>query len=242
MTIKRILYGLTLTYCFIIGCTGMGDTSEVAFYLEQRSFFYVPEVILLIITLMRCKKLNSDFDYDYFNKTEKIFDAAECCFVMIVIVIAFSVAEIISIFVFLPKKVYNFGAANGFFALLLITVFVFLFYAFTAGKFRMAKKHKEEIRHPLGEKTEDFYAFIHQLDEKQEETELEELPDEDMPDASSLLDTMVPSKEEFDRHLKQISAANPLPEPKQLWECPCCGSLNPTDSKKCEFCGTEREQ
>lgn len=238
--LEYILYGLTLIYCFTIACTGMGDTSHIELYIGQRALFYIVEIVLLLIAMKRCRKLYSNYDYDYFKKTEKILAAADCCFVMIAIVMVFSIAEMIVIFVFLPKRVFEFGAANGLLVLMLISGFVFLFYTFVAKRFQIIKKKKEEMRHPLGKKTEDFYAFIHSADEKQEK-EWVELHDEDMPDASFLLDEIVPTEKESDRHSQKIAIQKPLPEPIQLWECPCCGSLNPIDCRKCDFCGFESE-
>lgn len=234
-----ILYAFTLIYCFIIAGTGMGDTSHITSYIGQRAIFYIIETILLIIVMTRCGKMYSDYDYDYFEKTEKIFAAADCCFVSIAIVTVFSFAEMIPIFLFLPKNVFNFGAANGLFVLLVITVLVFLLHSFTAKRFDTVKKKKDEMMHPLGEKTEDFYAFINSADDKREETDGEKSIDEYMPDASFFLDETVTTDEDLNRHLQQTDVTNPLREPKQLWECPCCGSLNTVDSQKCDFCGTE---
>lgn len=238
--LDSILYAFTLIYCFVITGTGMGDSSHIIGYIGQRFLFYAVEAVLLIIVMIRCEKLYSDYDWDYFKTTEKILAAADCCFVMIAMVVLFSVAEMVMIFLFLPKNVFKFGAANGFFVMLALTALVFLLHSFVAKKFGIVKKKKDELLHPLGEKTEDFYAFINSADDKREETE-EGSADEIMPDASFLLDEAVPDGEESDRLMQQPAVTNPLREPKQLWECPCCGSLNTIDSQKCDFCGTEPE-
>ena len=235
--LEYALYGITVVYSFIIAGTGMGDTGTyVDLYLIQRGGFYLGEVVLLIIGWIRCSRLYTNFDYDYFGKTEKIFDAAETCFVLIAIVTVMSIAGMVPIFVFLPKNVFEHGAANGLILSLLIVGLIFVFYLFVMQRFDMVKRKKEEIKRPLGEKTEDFFAFIHSADEKQKKTAPDDTP-EDMPDVTDLLDEAVPGEEEFQRHLQQIALLNHNADPVRLWECPFCGSLNPDGSGRCEFCG-----
>ncbi|MDE6580034.1 MAG: hypothetical protein K2K41_05830 [Ruminiclostridium sp.] len=233
--IDSILYGLTLLYCFAITGMGMGDTSHITTYMGQRAIFYLAESVLLIIVMIRCRKLSSDYDSDYFKTTEKILAAADCCFVMIGMVVLFSAAEIILIFIFLPENIFKFGAANGFFVMLAVTALVFWLHSLAAKEFGIVKKKKEEMLHHLGEKTEDFFAFINSLDEVREEE-----PDVGMDDVSYLLGETV-SDEERAEGVQKAVVTTPLREPKQLWECPCCGSLNSVDSQKCDFCGTEAE-
>ena len=236
-SLEYALYGLTIAYSFVIAGTSMGDTSYVAGYLIQRIGFYFAEVVFLLIGLIRCNRLFSKYDYEYFQKTEAIFEAAECCFVTIAIITVISVAAMVPIFIFLPKNVFEHGAANGLLVSLLIVGLVFLFYLLVMKRFDMVKKKRGEIKNPLGEKPEDFFAFIHSPDEKDKEP-----TDEEMPDASELLDDFVPDEEDFRRHLQRISAANPSPQPQQLWECPFCGSLNTPDSRSCSFCGADHNE
>lgn len=234
--IDTVLYVLTVIYCFIITGLGMGDSNDIIFYIGQRALFYLVEAVLLIIVMMRCEKLCSDYDWNYFKTTEKILEAADCCFVMIGMVVLFSVGEMILIFIFLPENIFKNGAANGFFVMVGVTALVFLLHSLAAKKFGEVKKKKDEMLHPLGEKTEDFFAFINSPDEEREEE-----PDTGMDDVSYLLGETVSDEEKTEENVSQAAVTNPLREPKQLWECPCCGSLNSVDSQICDFCGTEHD-
>lgn len=231
--IYTVMYVLTVIYCFIITGTGMGDSSHIVGYIGERALFYLAELVLLFIVMIRCEKLNSDYDWVYFKSTEKILEAADSCFVMIGMVVLFSVAEMILIFIFLPENVFKFGAANGFFVMVGITALVFLLHSFVAKKFGEIKKKKQEMLHPLGEKTEDFYAFINSPDEPREEES-----DAGMDDVSYLLGESGYAEERTEG-VEKAAVTTPLREPKQLWECPCCGSLNSVDSGTCDFCGFE---
>lgn len=231
---KTILYALAVIFCFAQSAGGY-NSGDVRWYVQVRIPVYAAEILLLFIVVIRCSKLRSKPDDEYFKVTEKVYRIAEDFMVLVGIVAGFSVISLIPIFVFLPKLVFEQGYANGLFVLLLITGATFAFYGFTGSMFDKVKKQRDEMRHPLSESTEDFYAFIHSADEK-EDTETE--PDsEEMPDASKMLGELVPDEEDFQRHMQHISIANPPPEPKQLWECQYCGSLNSAENEQCEFCG-----
>ena len=231
--IDSVLYGLTVMYCFLITGLGMGDSSDIISYIGKRAVFYLVEAVLLIIVMLQCEKLNSKYDWDQFKSAEKIFEFADCVFVMIGLVVAFSVGEMILIFLFLPENIFKHGAANGFFVMIGITALVFFLHSVAAKKFGEVKKKKEEMLHPLGQKTEDFYAFINSPDEPREEE-----PDVSMDDVSYLLGESDSEGEKAEEARKAV-VTDPLREPKGLWECPCCGSLNSVDSEKCDFCGAE---
>lgn len=236
------LYGVTVFVCFWQSA-GDFDTSNVRWYIQQKSLFYIIETALLVAGLAMCIKLNYKYNEEHFQRTEKIFAAAETCFVLIVIVAGFSVVAMVPIFVFKPKNVFEHGAANGLLVLLLITALVFLFYTIVTKRFDLVKKKRAEIQRPLGEKPADFFAFSFSADKKQEETAPADTADisENMPEVTELFDETVPDEEEFQRHLQQIALLNHNAEPVQLWECPYCGSLNPDDSGQCGFCGADRD-
>lgn len=227
--LEPVLYVLTVMYCFVISGSGMGDTSDVISFIAQRALFYVIEGGLLVMAAIRCGRLFSRFDNDSFKAAEKIFEAADCCFVMIAIVTVFAVVQTVPIFIFLPARILG-GAANGMFLLLALTALMFVFYTIITKRFDLLRKKKGEIEHPLSEKTEDFFAFIHSADEKEQSV------------CEDMLDEMVPDEEDFLRHIRQISATNPTPGQKQLWECPFCGSQNPADSRQCSFCGADNKR
>lgn len=225
--IEYVLYGFTVIFCFI-QASGY-YAGDILWYIQARSVFYAAEVLLLVIVIIRCSNPLSKSDDDYFKTTGKVYHAAEVCFVMIAIVTVISVASLIPIFLFLPSYIFEYSYANGLFVLLLMTGATLGFYIFTGSIYDKVKKYRGEKRYPLSEKTEDFYAFIHSADEK-EQPDREEMP-------ASLLDEIVPGEEDFQRHLQQISALNTASEQKELWECPYCGSQNPADGEQCNFCG-----
>lgn len=230
--LEYLLYILTIMYGFVLAGFNVGDSVYVSSYLAQRAGFYLAEVLFLAIVWIRCNKLQSNYNDDYFKETEKLFSAADTCFVMIAIITVFSVAGLLPIFVFLPENVFENGAANGLIVSLLVVGLLFAFYLIVSKRFDIVKKQRGEIKNPLSEKTEDFFAFINSADEKEE-------PDrEEMPDAFHLPEDLVPSREDFQRHMQQIYT----PEPKQLWECPYCGSLNTSDSEQCGFCGADTDK
>lgn len=230
---ELILYGLTVVYCFIISGAGMGDTSHVGSFLAQRALFYIAQAVLLVIAAIRCRRLFSRYDEDYVRMTQKIFDAVECCFVMIAIVSVFGIVEIIPIFVFLPGRIFD-GAANGLLALLLLTVLTFVFYNIVTSRFHTVKKQKWKIKSSQSENPDSFFAFIHSADEKRNKSAEKNF--------APLFDDLVPDEEDFRRHLQQISVINPTAEPNQLWECPRCGAVNSMNSLQCDFCGADRSK
>lgn len=232
--LEYILYGLTAAYSFALAGFNGGNTGDVASYLVQRAVFYLIESVLLFIAMIRCGRLYSEYDDDYFMSTERIFAAADCCFVMIAIVTVFSVAGMLPIFVFLPERVFKGGAAKGLFVSLLVTGAIAAFYIIVTKKFEAVKKRRGEIKNPQLESLEEFYSFSNLPDEKEERP-----PEAEMPDAAALLDEAIPDEEEFAPHLQHISLINNSDMPNQLWECPFCGYLNPSDSEKCDFCGAE---
>lgn len=233
--LEYTLYGLTILYGFLIAGTGMGDTSNVGYYLAQRGGFYIAEAVFLVIDMIRCSRLYSKYDYNYFKVTEKLFVAADCCFMMIVIITVFSIAGMIPIFVFLPQNVFEKGAANGLFVSLLIVALIFVLHLIAGKRFDLVRRKVGEINHPLSQRTEDFYAFIHFPDRKEKPVNYE------MP--AALLDDFIPSPEDFQQHMRKISDLKPpqSPQPEQLWECPYCGSTNPIHSEQCDFCGANRD-
>ena len=235
-----MMYALTIVYSFALAAGNYGYTNHVASYLAQRGGFYLGEMILLVVGWIRCSRLYSNFDQEYFNGTEKIFAAADTLFVLIAIVTVISAAAMLPIFIFLPKRIFEDGAASGLIVELLIVALVFVFYLLVMQRFDMVKRKKEEMKHPLGEKTEDFFAFIHGMDEKQED--MKKPTNDEIPDVSALLDETIPDEEEFQRHLQRISILSHNDDPVQLWECSFCGSLNPDGSRRCDFCGADCEQ
>lgn len=232
---ELILYVLTVLYCFIISGTGMGDTGHVDSYLAKRALFYIIEAGLLVMAAIRCRRLLSRYDEDYFRSTQKLFDAVERCFVPIAIVSVFGVVEMIPIVVFLPSRISD-GAANGLVVLLLLTGLTFVLYNIVTSRFYMVKKQRWKITHSKSESLEDFFSFIHSS-ERQKEPATEKMSD-------PLIDDLVPDEEDFRRHLQRISGTNTNPpaESKQPWECHCCGTTNRTDSLQCMLCGADRRQ
>ena len=237
---KTILYTFAVIFCFAQSAGGY-YSGDVRWYVEARSPFYFAEILLLVIVIIRCNKLLSKPDDEYFITTEKVYHIAEDFMALVGIVAGFSVVSMIPIFVFLPKRIFEDGYANGLFVLLLITGATFAFYCFAGSIFGKVKKQRDERMHPLSENLEDFYAFIHSTDEKKDEAAENMSEPEEMPDASQMLGELVPDEEDFQRHMRQISIANPAPETVQLWECSYCGSLNSAENEQCEFCGAEHE-
>lgn len=231
------LYFLTAFFCMVMGINGgMADEmSDASWFVSRRIMFYIPVAVLLTIVFIRCGKLLKKYDSDYFERTEKLLHAAETCFVLVIVVTVFAVVGAIPTFIMLPKKVFFEGSAAGLFALLGLTGVTWAFHYVTSNQYHKVIKQREETEHPLGEKTEDFYAFIHGLDEKHEE----DADPVEMPDVSSLLDESVPDEDEFNRHLQIITLMSHVSDPAELWECPLCGSLNSADSEQCDFCGGE---
>lgn len=238
-SLEYALYGITIVYSFVIAGTSMGTTVYVGGYLAQRAGFYIAEVLLLLIGWIRCDRLNSKFDFDYFRRTEKIFEAAETVFVLIGIVTVISVVAMVPIFLFLPKNVFEHGAANGLLASLPVVGLIFALYLIVVNKFNMVVRQKEEAKRPLGETPEEFFAFSTGTEKKRKEAS-DHTPVE-MPDASEMLDDTIPDEEDFQRHLQMISLMSHVSEPAQLWECLYCGSLNSADSEQCDFCGAGHE-
>lgn len=237
--LEYVLYGFTVLYGFVIVVLGMGDTgARVDLYIIQRAGFYIAEGVLLIMGWTRCVRLYSDFDLGYFEGTARIFSAAECCFVMIGILTMLSVVGMIPIFFFLPQNVFENGAADGLIVELLIVGLIFLFYLFVMKKYDMAKRKKEEAKHPSWEKTEKFSALIYGSVEQRKKAPAY------ICEETEILDELVPDEADFRRHLQHISDVNPPPAPEQQWECPLCGFMNDLDDsggRQCAFCGGEPE-
>ena len=235
--IRFILYSLTAIYYFLeIGSDILGVHANIGQFVLNRCLFYIAEAVLLIILYIRCRKKPDRFNDEYFQKTADFKKAVDTCLVMIIIVTLLAFVEMVPVLVYLPYDIFH-GAANGPLAVLLLTAVTSALYFFVIRKF-FRLEEQNELLAPLPEQ-DDFYAFIHSNDGAQAETAEKELPDEDMPDAASLLDEAVPDEEIFQRHLHQISLLNRSYDPAQLWECPLCGSLNPADSEQCSFCGGE---
>ena len=234
--IRFILYSLTAIYCFFqIGTDIFGVYADVGRFILDRCLFYIAEAVLLPMLYVRSRKMPEQFDSGYFQKTVSFKKAVDTCLVMIIIVTLFAFAEMVPVLVYLPYDIFN-GAANGPLVVLLLTGVASVLYFFVIRKFFRLEKQNELLK-PSPPEREELYAFIHSDDGTQEETAETELPDEDMPDAASLVDETVPDEETFQQYLQQISLLNRSHESAQLWECPFCGSLNPADSESCNFCG-----
>ena len=217
------LYGLTAFFCVFV------DDLRILLAIV------IVDAALLFIVWVRCRKLLKEFDSDRYFSTKKLLDAAETCFVMTVIFAVFSLVRMGYYMIFQPESFFAGGLWLGYLVQILPSVGLLVFFHLTGARLLQVQRQKSYIDHPPSEKLEDFYAFIHSADKE------EDKPAAEMPDASDMLDELIPDEEEFNRHLRQIAAANPPQEPKQLWECPLCGSMNPADSGQCDFCGTDRE-
>lgn len=236
---EMALYFLTGLWCMVIGITGWGEemSNAVNFMARGRIPFYLVEAVLLTIVFIRSRKLLKEYDSDYFETTNKLLRGSEVCFVMIIIVTVFAVAGAIPTFIMTPQKVFFEGGAVGLFVLLLFTALIWAFYNATTTRYHKVIEKKAQTDNPPSEKLEDFFAFIHSPEEKQEQTELLTDTDEEMPDVSALLEEALSAEGE----LRHIPITDHVSEPAQLWECPICGSLNPANSPQCDFCGTDRK-
>lgn len=234
---EMVLYFLTGFFCMVLGIASINapELDNPVSFVARRNIFYIVELGLLGIVYVRCIKLLDKYDSDYFERTEKLFHAAEVCFVLVAIVTVFAVVEAVPTIIFLPRTALSGGIA-GTLVLLAFTALTWVIFSITSSKYHKVIKQKAESDHPPSVKLEDFYAFIHSADET------EEPPDVEMPDASSLLEETVPSEEEFQRHMQQIANQNQTSEPKPLKECPFCGALNLNDSEQCSICGAELDK
>lgn len=237
---EMVLYFLTGFWCMILGITGWGEemSDPLNFMIRGRVQFHLVVMVLLTIVLVRSRKLLKKYDSNYFETTEKILRGSEICFVLVIIVTVFAVAGAIPTFILLPKKVFFEGGAAGLFWLMLFTAMTWALHNVTSNQINKVIKQREEEKYPLSEKLEDFFSFIHSMDEKQEELTAytEDLPDE-MPDASALLDEAFSDGDE----VQHIPIIDHVSVPAELWECPICGSLNSNHSEQCDFCGSDRE-
>ena len=238
--IRGILYGITAIFYFLmIGSDIYGGSVNVGSFILNRCPLYIVEAVLLSILYIRSRKTPEQFNGVYFKNTVRFKQAADTCFMMIIIVTVFAVGELIPVIVYLSNDIFH-GAANGPLALLPITGVTSALHFFVARKFYRLEEQNELLKPPPPEE-DDFYAFIHSNDAQQEETAETEPSPEDMPDVTDLSDEAVPDGEELQRHLRQIALLSRNCDPIQLWECPLCGSLNSDGSGRCEFCGADRE-
>lgn len=217
------LYGLTAVFCAFV------DDLRVLLAIV------IVDAALLFIVSVRCGRLLKRFDNDRYFSTKKLLEAAETCFVMTVIFAVFSLVRMAYYMIFQPDIFFAGGLWLGYLVRILPSVGLLVFFHLASARLLQVQRQKSFIDHPPSERLEDFYAFIHSADKK------ENKPTTKMPDASDMLDELIPDAEEFNRHLRQIAAANPPQEPKQLRECPFCGSMNPADSSQCDFCGIDYE-
>ena len=224
------LYSLMALYCTFIG--------DVRLLMA----IIVVDAVLLCAVRIRCKELLKDFDDDRYLSARKLLSISETCFVMVIIFMVFSLVRMAYYMVFQPNYFFAGGLWFVYLIQILPTALLWVFFHCTSAKLLQVQRQKSLIDNPPLMNQEEFFAFSNTANA--EDKSEEELPDTEMPDASALLDELVPDEEDFKRHLQQISDQAPpnAPQQEQLWECPFCGFMNLSDSGQCDFCGAESKQ
>ena len=237
---EMVLYFLTAFFCIF--------ADNIGVVLG----FGVVDAVLLCIALIQCRRLLRRFNNERYVAAKKLLSAAEICFTMTAIVAGISLVRMAFYMIFLPKSFFSGTLWLDYLLQVLFALGLLLFFHYTKGSFIEVEKKKSLMDRPPSEKLEDFFAFINtpKNEEDEEQTvfaEKEEkwkepvYEEQEPPDFSVILDDTIPDEEDFQAHLQKITLARRISEPVELWECPLCGSLNPTDSLQCDICGANHE-
>lgn len=222
-----------------------------AFFPDIRIFIalFIIVTALLVMVLVRCGKLMKNFDQDRYVETKKMQSAAETLFIMTAIFTLFVIVRAVAYMVTQPQFFFGGSTWLSYFLMILLAVGLLGLFQFTSSKLIQVQQQKSLIDRPPLVKQEEFFAFSNTavIDEttEEEEEDTEDPPDKEMPDASALLEELVPDEEDFKQHIQHMSAPAPAdeaPQSEQLWECPFCGFLNLSDGGQCDFCGAESKR